>query len=66
MFFGTRRGWLADNRLDNIEEEDLQDLLEKCEHDHQIRPMHITNDIPDGLPWYTDIILRFLRYICFC
>lgn len=69
MLLGTR-GWLQNHsRLDIIEEEDLQELLEQCEHDQpQLRPMPIKTDhyIHNGLPACVDIILRILNYVCFC
>ena len=68
LLFGTGSGLFSQKRLDVIDEEDLQDLLEKCEHDHPLQPMAIKtdHDIDDGLPTCIDIILRIFHSLCFC
>ena len=68
MIFSTGHKWFSNRRLGVIEEEDLQELLEQCEHDSTLRPMPIKTDhkIHDELPKCIDLILRFLNLICCC
>ena len=51
--------------LDAIEEEVLEDLLERCEQPDD--PPNRPNE-PDkpGLPWVVNIILSLCKHSCFC
>ena len=74
MFLGSSRiNWYKrenNNRtnLHVIEEEDLEELLTRCEKDDcaSLRPMKVESEhsTPADLPWCIELILRMLRY-CF-